>query len=88
MTKICVVQTAGQITDWLSANSTLESSLRGDLKARELLKLKEDNDQEMAQSDRNSHSKNRGGKNPNHQSGTYMYTKKTYCEPNGQQFSQ
>ena len=33
-------------------------------------------DQEKAQSERDSHSKNRGGKKPNQQSGTYMYTMK------------
>ena len=32
-----VVQTAGQITDWLLANSTKDISLLGDLKARKLL---------------------------------------------------
>ena len=28
-----VMQTAGQVTEWLSANPTQESSLQGDLKA-------------------------------------------------------
>ena len=43
------------------------------------------NDQEMAQSERNSHSKTRDGKNLK-QSGTY--TKKTYRKLSGQLFSQ
>ena len=33
-------------------------------------KVKVGNDQEMTQSERNSHSKKRGGKKPNKQSGT------------------
>ena len=37
MVPLCVVQSAEQILDWLSANSTLDSSLQGDLKARKLL---------------------------------------------------
>ena len=44
-------------------------------------KVKVGNDQEMAQSERNSHSKNRDGNKLNQQSGSY--TKKTYCKPNG-----
>ena len=43
-------------------------------------------DQEKAQSEKDSHSKNRGGKKPNQQSGTY--TMKTFCKPNEQLFSQ
>ena len=43
-------------------------------------------DQEKAQSEKDSHSKNRGGKKLNKQSGTY--TMKTYCKLNGQLFSQ
>ena len=43
-------------------------------------------DQEKAQSEKNSHSKNRGGKKLNQQSGTY--TMKTYRKPNEQLFSQ
>ena len=50
------------------------------------LEVKVGSDQEMAQSERNSHSRNRGGKKLNYQSGTY--TKKTFCKPNGQPFSQ
>ena len=43
-------------------------------------------DQEKAQSEKDSHSKNRGGKKLNSQSGTY--TMKTYSKPNEQLFSQ
>ena len=44
-------------------------------------------DQEKAQSEKDAHSKNRGGKKPNQQSGTY--TMKTFRKPNEQQlFSQ
>ena len=43
-------------------------------------------DQEKAQSEKDSHSKNQGGKKPNQQSGTY--TMKTFCKPNEQLFSQ
>ena len=43
-------------------------------------------DQEKAQSEKDSHSKNRGGKKLNQQSGTY--TMKTYRKPNEQLFSQ
>ena len=49
------------------------------------LKSKLGNDQEMAQSERNSHSKYRSGKKLNKQLG--IYTKKTYSKPNGQLFS-
>ena len=41
-------------------------------------------DQEKAQSEKDSHSKNRGGKKPNQQSGTY--TMKTFRKPNEQLF--
>ena len=43
-------------------------------------------DQEKAQSEKDFHSKNRGGKKPNQQSGTY--TMKTFRKPNEQLFSQ
>ena len=43
-------------------------------------------DQEKAQSEKDSHFKNRGGKKPNLQSGTY--TMKTFRKPNEQLFSQ
>ena len=43
-------------------------------------------DQEKAQSEKDSHSKNRGGKKLNSHSGTY--TMKTYRKPNEQLFSQ
>ena len=43
-------------------------------------------DQEKAQSEKDSHSKNRDGKKLNKQSSTY--TMKTYRKPNGQLFSQ
>ena len=43
-------------------------------------------DQEKAQSEKDSHSKNRGGKKPNQQSGTN--TMKTFRKPNEQLFSQ
>ena len=43
-------------------------------------------DQEKAQSEKDSHSKNRGGKKPNQQSGTY--TMKTFRKPNEKLFSQ
>ena len=43
-------------------------------------------DQEKAQSEKDSHSKNRGGKKPKQQSGTY--TIKTFRKPNEQLFSQ
>ena len=49
-------------------------------------KLQVGKDQEKAQSEKDSHSKNRGGKKPNQQSGTY--TMKTFRKPNGQLFSQ
>ena len=39
-------------------------------------------DQEKAQSEKDSHSKNRGGKKPN------FYTMKTFRKPNEQLFSQ
>ena len=42
-------------------------------------------DQAKAQSEKDSHSKNRGGKKPNQQSGTY--TMKTFRKPNEQLFS-
>ena len=43
-------------------------------------------DQEKAQSEKDSHSKNRGGKKPNKQAGTF--TMKTFRKPNEQLFSQ
>ena len=43
-------------------------------------------DQEKAQSEKDSHSKNRGGKKPNKQSGTLYH--ETYRKPNEQLFSQ
>ena len=43
-------------------------------------------DQEKAQSEKDSHSKNRGGKKPNQQSGTH--TMKIFRKPNEQLFSQ
>ena len=43
-------------------------------------------DQEKAQSEKDSHSKNLGGKNLNKQSG--IYTMQTYRKPNEQLFSQ
>ena len=43
-------------------------------------------DQEKAQSEKDSHPKNRGGKKTNRQSGTY--TMKTFRKPNEQLFSQ
>ena len=43
-------------------------------------------DQEKAQSEKDSHSKNRGGKKPNSQSGTLYH--ETYRKPNEQLFSQ
>ena len=43
-------------------------------------------DQEKAQSEKDSHSKNQGGKKPNQQSGTY--TMKTFRKPNEKLFSQ
>ena len=48
-------------------------------------KVKVGNDQEMAQSERTSHSKNRGGEKLNSQSGTY--TKKLYHKPSEQLFA-
>ena len=45
-------------------------------------KVKVGNDQEMAQSERNSHSKNRGGKNLNLQSGTYTVSRMGSHFPN------
>ena len=42
-------------------------------------------DQEKAQSEKDSHSKNQGGKKPNYQSGTN--TMKTFRKPNEQLFS-
>ena len=49
-------------------------------------KVQVGNDQEKAQSEKDSHSKNRCGKKLNKQSGTY--TMKTYRKPNEQLFSQ
>ena len=49
-------------------------------------KVQVGNDQEKTQSEKDSHSKNRGGKKLNLQSGTY--TMKTYRKPNEQLFSQ
>ena len=49
-------------------------------------KVQVGNDQEKAQSERDFHSKNRGGKKLNRQSSTY--TMKTYRKPNEQLFSQ
>ena len=43
-------------------------------------------DQEKAQSEKDSHSKNRGGKKPKQQPGTYSI--KTFRKPNEQLFSQ
>ena len=43
-------------------------------------------DQEKAQSEKDSHPKNQGGKKPNQQPGTY--TMKTFRKPNEQLFSQ
>ena len=51
-----------------------------------LKKVQVGKDQEKAQSEKDSHSKNRGGKKPNQQSGTY--TIKTFRKPNEQLFSQ
>ena len=45
-------------------------------------------DQEKAQSEKDSHSKNRGGKKPNQQSGIYSNYHETYRKPNEQLFSQ
>ena len=50
-----------------------------------LKKVQVGNDREKAQSERDSHSKNRGGKKLNKLSGTY--TMKTYRKPNEQLFS-
>ena len=47
--------------------------------------VKVGNDQKMAQSERKSYHKNRGGKKLNRQLGTY--TKKTYRKPSQQLFS-
>ena len=49
-------------------------------------KVQVGNDQEKAQSEKDSHSKNRGGKKLKYQSG--IYTMKTYRKPNEQLFSQ
>ena len=49
-------------------------------------KVQVGNDQEKAQSERDFHYKNRGGKKSNQQSGTY--TMKTYSKPNEQLFFQ
>ena len=56
------------------------------LKVSPLKKVQVGKDQEMAQSEKDSHSKNRGGKKLNLQSGTYIM--KTYRKPNEQLFSQ
>ena len=54
--------------------------------ANYLQKVQVGKDQEKAQSEKDSHSKNQGGKKPNQQSGTY--TMKTFRKPNEQLFSQ
>ena len=54
------------------------------LNLRHSYKEKAQFDKEKAQSGRNSHSKNRGGKKSKLTIGTY--TKKTYCKPNEQLF--
>ena len=51
-----------------------------------LKKVQAGKDQEKVQSEKDSHSKNRGRKKPNQQSGTD--TKKTFRKPNDQLFSQ
>ena len=51
-----------------------------------LKKVQVGKDQEKAQSENDAHSKNRGGKKPNLQSGTY--TMNTLRTPNEQLFSQ
>ena len=51
-----------------------------------MVKIQVGNDQEKAQSDRDPHSKNRSGKKPNKQSGTY--TMKAYRKPDEQLLSQ
>ena len=52
----------------------------------QIKKVQVGKDQEKAQSEKDSHSKNQGGKKPNQQSGTY--TMKTFRKPNEQLFSQ
>ena len=54
--------------------------------AMTVLKAKVNNDQEMTQSERHSHSKNRGGEKQTNVSG--INTKKTYSKPSEQLFSQ
>ena len=49
-----------------------------------LKKVQVGKDQEKAQSEKDSHSKNRGGKKPNQPT----YTMKTFRKPNEQLFSQ
>ena len=61
-------------------------SLINDLFLVQFKKVQVGKDQEKAQSEKDSHSKNRGGKKPNQQSGTY--TMKTFRKPNEQLFSQ
>ena len=51
-----------------------------------LKKVQVGKDQEKAQSEKDSHSKNQDGKKTNQQSGTY--TTKTFSKPNEQLFSQ
>ena len=64
------------------------SSIERETAERQILikKVQVGKDQEKVQSEKDSHSKNRGGKTQNQQSGTD--TKKTFRKPNEQLFSQ
>ena len=52
------------------------------------LKVQVGKDQEKVQSEKDSHSKNRGGKKPNQQSGTDTKRTFPFRKPNEQLFSQ
>ena len=68
---------------WVKPNGT--SGLLT-LSTQNIKKVQVGKDQEKAQSEKDSHSKNRGGEKTKQQSGTY--TMKTYRKPNEQLFSQ
>ena len=73
---------------YINPKITLEQRLCKECESRavEDEKVQVGKDQEKAQSEKDSHSKNRGGKKQNQQSGTY--TSKTFRKPNEQLFSQ
>ena len=74
-----------RVTSFNSNNQVRQHSSRNTTR-HPLKKVQVGKDQEKAQSEKDSHSKNRGGKKTNQQSGTY--TMKIFRKPNEQLFSQ